>query len=728
MQGKMSMSKEAAYLNRELETRHLHFALLGQPEVSLGGHSVSFSSSRKALALLIYMAVEGGSHTRKKLAELFWPESDAPHGRATLRITLYEIRQLLHDFEQVTCPPYLLIDRAALELNLANSVSVDVWHLFSIWQRLQALSQTRAQSREETRQEQLELLTRATRLYRGAFLDGFSLRDTPAFDDWVRFQRDLWQLRIHQVFRQLISLSEEAGYLFQALETATRWLAVDPLHEETYQFLMRLYVSNGDRTAALQTYEACCTMLANEMQTEPLPETVALREHILSALPSSKREVQQGDVRKAGLDLTHGPLCGRSKEFQRLIRQYVTVCTRQVQVVLVEGEAGSGKTRLALDFLHWAEAQGAQILHGQAFEGSRRLAYQPLIEALRAKIEQENASPLPLSSVWIAELSRLLPELREKGLELSAASRDESLVRIQIFEAVARFLLGIEQRAPLVLLLEDLHWADHSLLGGLHYLMKRLTKNPARILLLLSTRTDGLKNSSTLREWWATMERIAPGATRISLAPLTREHILDFLRACIDTDSFEATRSDQPSLPPDTETADQLRLLAQWLTTQSSGNPFYLIESIQELIRRGLLAQRCDEQERLALACTGPVEQFPTTDFLPRRIQMLIKTQLERLSPTALSFALAVAIGGPRRSFEQHCSIADISETEGLEALDELLESGTLREYTGQEDTEKRKFYQFVHEKTRAVVCLEAGETRCRVYRSRAGLVAEALS
>src|SRR5579885_2711185 len=273
MQGKMSMSKEAAHLNRELETRHLHFALLGQPEVSLGGHSVSFSSSRKALALLIYMAVEGGSHTRKKLAELFWPESDAPHGRATLRITLYEIRQLLHDFEQVTCPPYLLIDRAALELNLANSVSVDVWHLFSIWQRLQALSQTQAQSREETRQEQLELLTRATRLYRGAFLDGFSLRDTPAFDDWVRFQRDLWQLRIHQVFRQLISLSEEAGYLFQALETATRWLAVDPLHEETYQFLMRLYVSNGDRTAALQTYEACCTMLANEMQTEPLPET-----------------------------------------------------------------------------------------------------------------------------------------------------------------------------------------------------------------------------------------------------------------------------------------------------------------------------------------------------------------------------------------------------------------------------------------------------------------------
>ena len=117
--------------------------------------------------------------------------------------------------------------------------------------------------------------------------------------------------------------------------------------------------------------------------------------------------------------LLAAPFVGRTREYSLLLEQYYLARQGQTQVVLLEGEAGIGKTRLATEFLDWAVAQEADVLRGQAVESNRRLSYQPFIEALRPRIDQENASEDLLHDVWLAELARLLPELHERYPDLT---------------------------------------------------------------------------------------------------------------------------------------------------------------------------------------------------------------------------------------------------------------------------------------------------------------------
>jgi predicted ATPase len=118
-------------------------------------------------------------------------------------------------------------------------------------------------------------------------------------------------------------------------------------------------------------------------------------------------------------------LLGRSAAFRQLVGGFQQARAGQPQAVLVMGEAGIGKTWLASEFVAWSRAQGAEVLRGHAFEMGGRLPYQPLVEALRERLEAENAPEDLLEDVWLAELSRLLPELRVRYPDLPAPTQDE---------------------------------------------------------------------------------------------------------------------------------------------------------------------------------------------------------------------------------------------------------------------------------------------------------------
>src|SRR5207302_9416652 len=154
------------------------------------------------------------------------------------------------------------------------------------------------------------------------------------------------------------------------------------------------------------------------------------------------------------------PLVGRAAAFRQLVGSVQQARRGQPQAVLLVGEAGIGKTRLASEFVAWARAQGAEVLSGQAFEMGGRLPYQSLVEALRPRLEAENAPEDLLEDVWLAELSRLLPELRGRYPDLPAPIEDELTDKMRLFEAVARLFDALVRRAPLVLLLDDLHWVE----------------------------------------------------------------------------------------------------------------------------------------------------------------------------------------------------------------------------------------------------------------------------
>src|SRR6266571_790489 len=268
---------------------NVRFTFLGPPEVRHADPALLFST-RKELALLIYLAVEGRVHARKNLSELFWPEGDAMHGRAALRITLLQLRHLLDEGAGVEHVSHLTITRDTLGLDLTSDVELDLHTLHEAWRLVRASTNTTLTMPEDEHRSLLDQLQRATSLARGEFLEGFSLRDAPAFDDWARFQREYWHVRTSEVFDRLSQLQFEAGELASALETVNRWLVLDPSHEEAYRLLMRLHFAAGDRDAALHAYDVCRAKLSTDMQTEPTQETVALASRMRAVAPPRRKE------------------------------------------------------------------------------------------------------------------------------------------------------------------------------------------------------------------------------------------------------------------------------------------------------------------------------------------------------------------------------------------------------------------------------------------------------
>ena len=204
----------------------LKIALLGPPEVSHFDRRLTFPD-RKALALLSYLAAEGGMHERQRLSRLFWPDSDSAHGRTALRITLHHLRHTLEEGAQPAHESHLLITHDALGLNVNSGIDLDLHELQAAW----SLARDHTARKEvpgEMRRSLIARLQHAASLYRNGFLEAFTLRDTVDFDNWVGIQRGYWYQRIEQVLDWLSQLQSAEGELEQAIATVERWRSFDP--------------------------------------------------------------------------------------------------------------------------------------------------------------------------------------------------------------------------------------------------------------------------------------------------------------------------------------------------------------------------------------------------------------------------------------------------------------------------------------------------------------------
>src|SRR5579859_2489917 len=689
----------------------LRFTLLGPPEVRHADQLLLFST-RKELALLIYLAVEDRVHLRKTLSEQFWPDSDAMHGRAALRVSLLHLRHLLGEGEGNV--PHLLITHDTLGLNFTSEVKLDLHPLREAWRLSHTSGRTALTLSEEARRTLLTRLHHATGLPRGEFLEGFSLRDAPVFDDWVRLQREYWHLRTSEIFDQLSHLQFEAGELAPAIATVSRWLVLAPLQEDAYRRLMRLHFASGDRAAALRTYDTCRAMLATHMQIEPTPETVALVNRIRAVAPPLRKEAHAPHTHPLALSpamLLDGPLLGRTAEVSTLIKVYHAAQRGQTQVVLLEGEIGIGKTRLASEFLAWAEIEGADVLQGQSFETGGQLPYRPVIEALRPRIERENAPDDLLSDIWLAELARLLPELGDRYPDLPAPAGEKSVARTRLFEAVVRLGQALAARTPLVLFIDDLQWADTASLDVLHYLARRFAGSETPALLLLALRIGEREMRPALAEWQTSLERALP-LIRLPLGPLTGEDVLRLLQILAGAGGKGGRQ------------AANLERFGQWLSAETEGQPFYLMETLKFLIERGVLVSQPNEEGGWMIDFTAAMEhETVVRGFFPPSVREVIVARLDRLTPHASALLVAGAVLDQGITFAHLCRVADLAEQDGLTALDETLRSHLLQEVEREAARRERMTdgrYVFAHAKIRAVVYAEAGEARRTVFHRRA--------
>ncbi|HEY6541495.1 MAG TPA: BTAD domain-containing putative transcriptional regulator, partial [Ktedonobacteraceae bacterium] len=267
----------------------LQIKVLGSPEVHHDGRALKFRS-RKVLALLLYLAVEGRRVTREKISVLLWPESDEAAARATLRRTLADLRGALDESPAHT---HLVIERDALAFAFTPGDELDIRAVDAAFDLLRHPIPARDQAAE--RDILLQRLQQAAQAARGAFLEDFAPGDAPEFEDWISEQRAVLQRRISSIYERLAHMQAEQGDVPAAIETIIGWLAHDPFEERAYQRLMSLYFTVGNYSAALSAFENCRRMLAEEFNAKPLPETLALAERIRINFTNRSRNVILSD-------------------------------------------------------------------------------------------------------------------------------------------------------------------------------------------------------------------------------------------------------------------------------------------------------------------------------------------------------------------------------------------------------------------------------------------------
>jgi DNA-binding SARP family transcriptional activator len=242
---------------------HLSVFLLGPYEVTLDGEPVTGFKYDKVLALLAYLIVEADrAHRRDVLAALLWPDYPNRTARTNLRNALSHLRAAVGDRradEDPTTPPFLLITRETIQFNAASDYWLDV-------EALRTCVCVRAD------REGLPV----TDLYRGPFLEGFTVQDSVAFEDWALLTRERLEQLASTAFERTIGRYKRQGALVRATECARRWVELAPWQERAHRRLMHLLALSGQRSAALRQYAECTRILQEELGAPPGEETTRL--------------------------------------------------------------------------------------------------------------------------------------------------------------------------------------------------------------------------------------------------------------------------------------------------------------------------------------------------------------------------------------------------------------------------------------------------------------------
>ncbi|MGC9399436.1 MAG: ATP-binding protein [Anaerolineae bacterium] len=643
--------------------------LLGQLELLDSEDRVlSLPTTLKARSLLAYLLLHRSRpQPRERLSALFWGERPEQKARHSLSTALWRLRRSLPDEEVI------LSDHHTVQLD----PQADLWLDVDAFEEL-------------VEREDASDLQAAVALYRGPFLDGF-------YDDWVINERYRLEALYLDALARLMSAYEDQGQHASALTTALRLLKEDPLREDAHRAAMRAYCRLGRRNAALEQYRRCRERVQAELDAEPMPETATLHQEILEGRfavgptlsapafdelpPTSPAISKPYDPLDVGAT---SPLVGRDEELARL-----QACWREAErgrgrVVFLRGEAGVGKTRLVEELARRVRQRGAWVAGAACYEHERTLPVSPLAELLRAVLDLVGEGVLQRLSSWqLADLARLAPELeahlpsRFQGSPLAEGGQPRLL---HVFTSL---LLELAEQNPLLLTLEDLHWAHDSTLAWLHYLARHLGKSP--LLLVVTYRPEELAPDGAVNSLIRRLQHEGLGQA-LTLSRLSRADLARWMRG-LDASVV----------------ADVHR--------HTEGNPFFVLETQRALLEAEYL--RLDEGRWVTAA---PLDEIPVPDSIRRAVAM----RLNRLGPEAARAIEIAAVAGRTFDFDVLQRSQGRDEEATLEALDELLRRRLVREGSGFFGRD----YAFDHHLVREIVRERLDDRRRRWLHRR---VAEAL-
>lgn len=658
----------------------LKIFLFGQFKITADDQPVELPS-RPAQSLLAFLALNAGVvYRREKLASLFWPDTTEKNARGYLRQALWRIRKTF-DSIPLNWQDYL------------NITDIDVQFLeeSEYWLDAKAFL-------EQTPDECPERIIEKLNLYREELLPGF-------YDDWIQLESDRFQAAFHQKMNVLLETLLQARDWANAIKWSENWIRLGKSPEPAYRFLMQAYAGMGDQAMASATYQRCIEALDRELGLDPSPETQLLYTKIccgeleMSTAPSAapylpEASPQIPDFLKDETQIHfETPLfVAREKELNQLETFLNLADSGQGRVAFITGEAGSGKTALINEFTRRAQSLHHDVViasgncNAHTGLGDPYLPFREILEMLTGHVKsrwvagaitQTQAERLwrilPVTARSLVEISPNLIDTFIPGAPLiervagSAGSNETWLKRLNelvsarvgdtgyptpiqsdLLEQYTRVLRSVAEHAPLVLILDDLQWADLGSINLLFHLGTQLSGS--RILVVGSYRPEEVA--------------IGKAGERHPLSSIVRELQRIFGKVEINLD--QAENRDFVEALLDSEPNGLGQPFREMLFRQTRGNPLFLTELLRGLQERGDLVQ--DE--------TGQWVEGPALDWdtIPARVEAVITERIDRL-PMSLQRTLRIAsVEGEVFTVEVLARLLSMNEQELVNQLSEELD------------------------------------------------------
>jgi DNA-binding SARP family transcriptional activator/tetratricopeptide (TPR) repeat protein len=633
--------------------RHIRWEirLCGRVAVSTqDGLAGSALPGRQGQLLLAYLVCHRTrACPRYELEDVLWPERAPAASDSALSSLLSKLRRALG--------PGALTGRAELRLALPEPLWVDIEALAdTVEVAVQALDDRRwADAAAQAR----AALAVATEPFL-AECDG----------PWVlERRREVEGLRL----RALEALGEAGlrlgGRELDAAEHAARTaIGLAPFRESAHRLLMEIHEAGGNAAEALRSFDELRRLLRDELGTAPGPQVMALHERLLRGDAPPLQAPARLEVTPAPLPAAltttsaRAPFVGRSAELAALQEAWEAALGDDRRLVLLAGEPGIGKSRLAAEFARTAHANGAVVLHGR-FDETGPGAYQPVLEMLRGwSGGAALTGPAQRLGPRAADLAALLPEFGvPAGPTAGAGLNEAGTERQRLFDALAALLAELAAGAPLLLVFDDLHWADAPTVQLLRHLVR--APQPRRTMFIGTYCDAELEDRHPLHELIATLRR----------EDVLRHVELDGLEHGDVAALMEAHGADAP--PSD---------LVSALHGETEGNAFFVEEVMRHLRDRpGGLEGAVDLEEA----------------GVPEGVRAVTSRRIGRLPPSARDAVEVASVIGREFDFGLLEALGPLSGDDLVAALDEAVRARVLREVAGRVGR-----YAFAHALVRATL------------------------
>jgi DNA-binding SARP family transcriptional activator/predicted ATPase len=572
----------------------LEIRLFGQPRFALDGRALHISLPPRALLIAAYLLLHPkGTVSRETLAFTLWPDESEGEARVRLRKYLYRVTKAL-SLDDISC---IAADGDGLRWNERAPHRLDVAQFDDFM----------ARGRYDD----------AIALYEGELLDGF-------YDDWIMTLRERYRAAFFVALDDRLLAARRVRDLATSQAYAHRILSADPWREDVVRALMSTKYEGGDRIGALRVFDAFAKRAREEMNVDPMSDTIALRDAIVRGAAPVYDDAH-GDDPGSGVR-PRFPLVGREVELHALRNAWERAARCRGVTVIISGEAGIGKTRLAREIALIAQSEGARVLWGVTQRGETR-PYNAIAEAIEQSVGL--FANIALERPWLDALATLIPSLRDvvgAGTPPAIAPERE---QHRLIDAIVHAVRAIATSRPTVLVLEDVQWASTASSLAIERLVGATAGTS--LLVILTHRDD----EATPTAFGRMRGRLGVDA-RVEFLPLGRlpqDAIREFVRAA----------------RAGTATKEEIVRIEEI----AGGNPLLMISSLHADLGVDALV-------------------LPAALALARRF--------DALSEETTHFAEFAAIAGPRFGFDEVREAAGCSEREAFDAVNALLDARVIEE------------------------------------------------